>query len=98
MKKIVTIALTFICCLFSIDGNGNVIKSNFGARGCEYIKQKDIPPLPEGLIAVRYLESMGNQYINTGFHFQKNIRVIVSVEYTAYTKDGWGRNAGNYAV
>ena len=76
---------------------GEAIRSNIAGR---YVLQceEGVEPLPEGLTAVRYLESTGTQYIHTGLLFQKNIRLIVSVEYTGTTTFGWGRNYSSYEI
>lgn len=48
---------------------------------------------------VEYLESTGTQWIDTGWLFQKNIRIVLDVRFTESTKTWlWGRNAANYEV
>lgn len=43
---------------------------------------------------VEYLGSTGTQYIDTGWVFQKNIRMVFIIIYTG--SGAFGRNAGNY--
>ena len=61
MRLILTIIAVFI----SVALLATQIKSVIGARGIEYAETIDVPPLPEGLTAVRYLESTGTQFIDT---------------------------------
>lgn len=46
---------------------------------------------------VAWLESTGTQWIDTGWLFQKDIRIVLQIRYLDTTY-GWGRNAGAYEV
>ena len=57
---------------------GGIVKSNIGSRGIGYIEESGIP-LPDGVVAVKYLESTGSQWIDTGVI--ANIKIIVTVDF-----------------
>ena len=68
MKKTIISIFVFFLCLTTFS---EIKKSNNAAFSIMNIHESSIPPLPEGVVAVEYIESHGpthnnNQYINTG--------------------------------
>ena len=58
-----------------------------------YLGSRRRPKLPYDA-EVEYLQSSGTQYIDTGWVFQKNIRLVYDITYIG--SGTFGRNAGSY--
>ena len=74
MKKTILITLGFIVLCVGIALAGP-IRSMLASRGGEYADYEEEPPypLPDGVVAVEYLESDGNSYILTGYTTSRNL-------------------------
>lgn len=62
MKKL----LAFVFSVLLLSGMCSLVKSSIGARGVSYIEDKGSSPLPEGAVAVEWIESTGSELIDTG--------------------------------
>ena len=85
--------ITFIIALTSmLYLNGGLVRSDLAGRSIAYIQQEEGRVLPDGIIAVEYIESSGTQYIDTQFVPNKDTGIILDA---AYKDDGiYGRLFG----
>ena len=67
IKRIVTYIIMISSCILSMNAISTPVKSILAGRSCilEESKETPLPPLPEGVVAVEYIESTGTQYIDT---------------------------------
>ena len=78
MKKI--LAIVFVLCVGI--ALAAPIRSMLGARGGEYTEEEPPYPLPDGIVAVKYLEGDGNSYIDTGIVPNNSVEIEVEARRT----------------
>ena len=92
MKRNAIFILYLVMALMSC---GSVMRSNIGGRGAIIIEKDVNPPLPEGIVAVEYIESTGVQVIVTPYYFHAYSAVEADLEWETLPtrRDGyWGVN------
>jgi hypothetical protein len=78
MKKI--LAIVFVLCVGI--ALAAPIRSMLASRGGEYTEEEPPYPLPDGVVAVEYLEGDGNSYIDTGIVPNNSVEIEVEARRT----------------
>ena len=99
MRKIIAfvIALTFCIASYSVP-----IKSMIGVKGQAFVAQPEDGFLPDGVIAVEYLESSGEQWIMTDLIFTESDDIdieyhnVTSLDSTGRHLQGWRTLGASY--
>ncbi len=87
-RSVITIAFIFCFCV-----SAEPIRSMIGADRISIISQDGGTPLPEGVVAVEYIEGTGTQYIDTGIIPNPDIGFVIVASYTGYAPN-YGRLFG----
>ncbi len=69
------------------EGGGTVEEITNGAGGRSVYINSEVPKLPEGYTRLKYIESTGTQYVNTGFKPNNNTRVVMDLQGATTTSD-----------
>ena len=99
MKRL-AILLTFTSLTLSV--LSSPVRSCMGSLEDEYTEENEPIPLPEGLVAVEYLESTGEEWIATGFNISETddidieYRNVTALDTTGRHLQGWRSLGASY--
>lgn len=74
--------------LIGLSTFGIPVKSMLGANGVASEASAELPPLPDGIVAVEYLESTGTQWIDLGMVIGPDIEFEITAMITDYLANG----------